>query len=62
MNEREQKAAVRQWMLLNAKHHDNATSLAEDAAHNALENDHDEWLDDESHWIWDIAIEIIPGE
>ena len=32
-----------------------ATTLAESAA-NTL--GHDEWLDDETHWIWDLAIEI----
>ena len=40
--------------------HDNATSLAEDAAHNALDTDHDEWLDDEQHWIWEMALRVIP--
>jgi hypothetical protein len=32
-----------------------ATTLAESAA-NTL--GHDEWLDDETHWIWDLALEI----
>ena len=30
----------------------NMTQLAEDAAHAF---DHDEWLDDPDHWIWDAA-------
>jgi hypothetical protein len=42
--------------------HDNATSLAEDAAHNALDTDHDEWLDDEQHWVWELALLVIPTE
>jgi len=32
----------------------NATQLAENVAH---EMDHDEWLDDETHWIWDVAMD-----
>lgn len=33
-----------------------ATELAEVAA---WEMDHDEWLDDPDHWIWDIALEVV---
>lgn len=33
----------------------NLTELAEAAAH---ELDHDEWLDDETHEVWDLAIEV----
>lgn len=32
----------------------NYTRLAEEAAHYF---DHDEWLDDETHWIWDLALQ-----
>lgn len=32
----------------------NATQLAENVAH---EMDHDEWLDDETHWIWDVVMD-----
>lgn len=32
----------------------NMTRLAENTA---WEMGHDEWLDDESHWIWDLAEE-----
>lgn len=32
----------------------NCTRLAEEAAHYF---DHDEWLDDETHWVWDLALE-----
>lgn len=31
------------------------TGLAEDCA---LEFDHDEWLDDPDHWIWEVAVEV----
>ena len=31
-----------------------ATQIAEDAAHYFY---HDEWLDDETNWIWDLAAE-----
>lgn len=60
--ERTTKATVLRWMREHAEHHDNATSLAEDAAHNALAEDHDAWLNDEQHWIWELAIRVIPGE
>jgi len=33
----------------------NCTKLAEEAAKHL---DHDEWLDDETHWIWDMAFEV----
>ena len=33
----------------------NCTRLAENAA---WEFDHDEWLDDETHWVWDLAVDI----
>jgi len=32
----------------------NYTRLAENAAWHF---DHDEWLDDETHWVWDVALE-----
>ena len=56
------RAKVKTYMLNMAHHHDNATSLAEDAAHNADTVDHDAWLNDETHWIWELALEVIPGE
>jgi hypothetical protein len=31
------------------------TELAENAA---IHLDHDEWLDDSDHWIWELAIEV----
>lgn len=33
----------------------NLTQLAEDAA---ISLNHDEWLDDSDHWIWELAIEV----
>jgi hypothetical protein len=33
----------------------NTTQLAENAAH---EFDHDEWLDEETHWVWDLAVDV----
>jgi len=33
----------------------NYTLLAENTAH-AL--DRDEWLDDETHWIWELAVDV----
>lgn len=61
----EQGTATRvlRYMVNHAGDHDgNTTALAEDAAHNALEVDHDEWLDDETHWLWDLALLVIPGD
>jgi hypothetical protein len=60
IEEKNHRTKIKNWMMNNAHHHDNATSLAEDAAHNAMTEDHDEWLDDEHHWIWDVAIEVLP--
>lgn len=34
----------------------NLTELAENAA---IYLDHDEWLDDSDHWIWELAMEVI---
>jgi hypothetical protein len=55
-------ARVKNWMKLNAEHHRdrdtgevNATTLAEGAAH---QFDHDEWLNDSTHEVWDWASEI----
>jgi hypothetical protein len=33
----------------------NCTMLAEETAKYL---DHDEWLDDPDHWIWDIAVDV----
>ncbi len=33
----------------------NATQLAENTAH---ELDHDDWLDDSTHWIWDLSVDV----
>ena len=49
---------VRDWMWNEVRIREldagevNMTQLAEDAAHAF---DHDEWLDDPDHWIWDAA-------
>lgn len=37
----------------------NLTRLAEAAAE---AHDHDEWLDDPDHWVWDMAIEAAEAE
>ena len=51
------KEHVKNWMIHYADRYSKATTLAEDAARVF---NHDEWLADETHWIWDLAIEIIP--
>lgn len=51
---------VRQWMY-DAQYntepscYENATQLAEAAADTF---EHDEWLDDPEHWIWELAVEF----
>lgn len=54
--------AVRSWMIRNYRdcidntcNEVNMTQLAENAAHHF---DHDEWLDIETHWVWDLAFRI----
>lgn len=37
----------------------NLTRLAEAAAEHF---DHDEWLDDPDHWVWDVAIDASDAE
>lgn len=59
--DREVARRIWNWMLRNAERYDNATNLAEAAAHEA-DGDHDDWLDDDTHWIWDLAAEIIPAD
>lgn len=59
---------VRDWMLdeisaSNAYHEKgtgeiNATLLAESAAEHF---NHREWLDDETHFVWDAAVEVAEG-
>ena len=51
------KAYVRQWMVVNADDYDNGTQIAE-AANIAL-NLPDAWMDDETHWIWEMALEAM---
>jgi len=52
---------IRTMKLLLVEHgleyyRDNATLLCENAAH---ELGHDEWLDDETHVLWDCAIDLL---
>ncbi len=49
--------SIRAHMLLEAPYVDNATNLAEATADVM---DHMEWLDDETHVIWDLALEFFP--
>ena len=46
---------VKRWMLLNADCDDVSTTLAESAA--AALDLPEAWLDDETHWLWDVALE-----
>jgi hypothetical protein len=57
------KSQVRAWMLRNGFEvaldkrtlEINTTLLAESAAH---EFDRHMWLDDETHWIWELAFQV----
>ena len=52
-----QQAAALRYMnaLLRETPQASYTNLAE---HAAQELDHDEWLDNPEHWIWDMALSI----
>ena len=54
------RAYVRQWMAANIHEVDNYTFLAEAAA-DKLDLPQ-EWLDDETHWIWEEALRAIERE
>jgi hypothetical protein len=45
---------IRTYMRFHANEFDNATNLAEECAKYL---NHDKWLDDPDHEIWDIALE-----
>ncbi len=47
------KAEARKYMRLHVNYVDSATTLAEQTA-TAMGNP--EWLDDETHWVWDMAV------
>jgi len=60
------KAEVRKFMFQELQDYSNTevwdelgdvkcTALAESAA---LIFDHPEWLDDETHWVWDLAVDL----
>ena len=57
------KTEVRRYMEREVQglnpHDINPTQLAENAAHAF---DQDNWLDDETHWVWDLAISFIPDD
>lgn len=47
------------WMRRNYQECDNATQLAENCAYYFdPDNSYEAWLDDDTHWIWDIAAEF----
>jgi hypothetical protein len=51
--------SVKIWMQANASDCETATQLAEAAAANfKFASDP---LDDETHWIWDLALDALPG-
>lgn len=48
---------IRAKMVFESVKVDNATTLAENVANDL---DHPEWLDDETHVVWEIATEFFP--
>ena len=52
-SKRTSKAAVRRWMVANAEEYEGATQLAEAAVCEYPELASS--LDEETHWLWDIA-------
>lgn len=52
------RVACKRWMTLHQDEAETATELAEMAAHEGPGED--EWLDDPDHWVWEIAIEVMP--
>lgn len=48
------RAQVSRWMRLHADEYETATALVEGA--NAEFDIPASWLDDDSHWIWDVAL------
>jgi hypothetical protein len=59
-----EKKLVYQWMLLEIHADDshykgNITQFVENCAHDF---NHDEWLDDPDHWVWEMALEFFPDD
>lgn len=59
------KSQVKSWMRKNVKDYEdrktgeiNTTQLAEAAAGEFDKNGLGDWLDDETHWVWDVALEV----
>lgn len=50
------KQQVRNFMADEAASYETATELAEAAAYEA---NHIDWLHDETHWVWEIALDYI---
>ncbi len=53
------QAQVRAYMVVECHEVDNATNLAENAAWHF---DRSEWLDNDTHWVWDLAAEFVPAD
>lgn len=54
------RATVRRWMGLHATEHQTATALVESC--NASLDLPAGWLDDATHWVWDLALDAIGSE
>jgi len=58
MNEAQTASDIRHWFASHADEYANETEAAE-ACSNALGRD--EWLDDECHILWEIALDYFPA-
>lgn len=59
MSEVASRQSVTRWMMKYKNEFETATALAESAATRWQKP---EWLDDPDHWIWEVAIDILPTE
>ena len=50
------KQQVKNFMANEANSYETATELAEAAAYEA---DRPDWISDETHWIWEVALDYI---
>lgn len=53
------------WMQIeyadnHPQYHGDMTQFVENCVHGFDDEDHDEWLDDPDHWIWEMALDFFP--
>lgn len=63
--ENDQQRKAFKWMQIehadnHSQYHGDITQFVENCAHDFDDEDHDDWLDDPDHWIWDMALYFFP--